>query len=151
MKEIKFYRDKDGAIIPPDVIDGKLLDGSDAPTHPLRAKNAQVKILAKYDPLILVKTEKNDILQKADQDLKEIVVLTKRWDILTQEQLSNWFFSVYIIKLWLDHQGVNELLSWLETIAKVKMKMSDSEIVRIKREAELKATSIWKSISGNVA
>lgn len=31
------------------------------------------------------------------------------------------------------------------------MKMSDSEIVRIKREAELKATSIWKSISGNVA
>ena len=35
--------------MPPAVIDGKLVDGSDAPADPMRAKIAQKKILVKYD------------------------------------------------------------------------------------------------------
>ena len=85
------------------------------------------------------------------QDLKDIIAITKKWDTLTQEQLFNWFFSVHIIKLWLDHQGVNDLISWLESIAKIKMKLSESEIFQIKREAESRAINIWKSVSKDVA
>ena len=31
------------------MVDGKLVDGNPAPSHPLRALNAQVKILVPYD------------------------------------------------------------------------------------------------------
>lgn len=150
-KTIKYFRDAEWAIIPPPIVGGKLVDGNIAPDHPLRAKNAQVKILAKYDKIVLAKTEKNDLIRKADKDLKDIVAITKKWDTLTREQLFNWFFSIHLIRLWLEHEGVKDLISWLESIAKIKMKMNESEIAQIKRDAESRAINIWKSVAGALA
>lgn len=149
-KMVEYYKNKRGLIIPPPIENGKLADGSDAPADPLEAKAEQRSIIAKYDKVVLVKTEKTALIRKADLDLKDIIAITKKWDTLTQEQLFNWFFSVHIIKLWLDHQGVNDLISWLESIAKIKMKLSESEIFQIKREAESRAINIWKSVSKDV-
>ena len=38
----------------------------------------------------------------------------------------------------------------IEIIAKVKVKLTDSEISSIKKDAELKALQIWKSTTGAI-
>ena len=38
----------------------------------------------------------------------------------------------------------------VETIAKLKVKLSDSEISAVKQEAEQKAKNVWKSTTGAV-
>ena len=48
-KRIKYYRDREGSIIPPPVVDGKLVDGSPAPENPVKARVAQRKVLVPYD------------------------------------------------------------------------------------------------------
>lgn len=75
---VEYYKNKRGLIIPPPIENGKLADGSDAPADPLEAKAEQRSIIAKYDKVVLVKTEKTALIRKADLDLKDIIAITKK-------------------------------------------------------------------------
>ena len=59
-------------------MDGKLVDGNDAPSDPMRAKIAQKKILIKYDKNALIMkalVSNGDIIRKADGDLDKLIKL----------------------------------------------------------------------------
>lgn len=63
------------------MIDGKLVDGSDAPSDPMRAKIAQKKILIKYDKesqVILAYVSKENIFQESKKILKEILLISNQ-------------------------------------------------------------------------
>ena len=86
-KTITYYRDVQGVIIAPPVTDGKLVDGSDAPDDPLRAKIAQKKILIKYDKnaqIMLALVSKDDPIRKADEDLGKLLKLVNENKVITK-------------------------------------------------------------------
>lgn len=154
-KTVKYFRDKEWVIIPPAVTDGKLVDGSDAPSDSMRAKIAQKKILVKYDKwaqLMIAAVSKGDIFKKADGSLKEILAITEQWKLITKEQLAEWFYSVYIltISVWDPNWRWQTIVSSLESIAKIKLKLSESEVSALKQEAEQKAKNTWRSTTGAV-
>ena len=153
-KMVEYYKNKRGLIIPPPIENGKLADGSNAPADPLEAKAEQRSIIAKYDKnaqLMLAAVSKEDILWKANNTLKEILNISEQGKLITKEQLLDWFYSAYIFNIWFWNWKADKAISWLESIAKIKMKMNESEITQIKRDAELKAKNIWKSVTGAVA
>jgi len=155
--EIKFYRDKNGLIIPLPIENGKLVDGSDAPSDPLRAKIAQRKIIAQYDPLILVKTEKTDLLLKASKDIKQLYILAEQGK-LTKEQLYESFYNAYLMRLWLAEQattenieGFKKIINGLESYWKIKLNLQPTEIQTIKQRAEVKAKEVLERFSSSAA
>lgn len=156
-KVVKYYRDKDGAIIPPPVIDGKLVDGSDAPAHPLRAKNAQVKILAKYDKIILARSEKKDLISKANSELDDLTTLAEQ-SKLDKNGLYNSFSATYIVILWLGDDAtpknitwLNTIMSWLEKYWRIVLKLSPSEIEQMKKKAEQDAQNKLSTFAPSAA
>lgn len=153
-KMVEYFRDIKGAIIAPPVKDGKLVDGSDAPGNPVEARVAQKKILVKYDKnaqINLALVSKEDIFWKAEKSLNEVLAITEKWGTISREQLINWFYSAYIVNISLGNWRWEKTISLLESIAKMKMKMNESETTQIKRDAEVKARNIWKSVTGAVA
>ncbi|MBC7498310.1 hypothetical protein H7170_01580 [Candidatus Gracilibacteria bacterium] len=155
-KTVKYFRDARGGIIAPPVIDGKLVDGSNAPDNAVEARIAQKKILVKYDrsaQIMLASVSKEDLFGVADKTLKEILTLTEQGKIITKEQLASGFYSVYILTISVgDSNGKGKtIISSLESIARVKLGMKDSEISQIKGESEIKAKNIWKSVTGAIA
>lgn len=155
-KTVKYFRDARWGIMAPPVIDGKLVDGNNAPDNAIEARVAQKKILVKYDrgaQIMLASVSKEDLFWVADKTLKEILALTEQWKIITKEQLASWFYSVYIltISVWDSNWKWKTIISWLESIARIKLRMKDSEISQIKWESELKAKNIWKSVTGALA
>lgn len=152
-KTVKYFRDKEWVIIPPAVTDGKLVDGSIAPDHPLRAKNAQVKILVTYDKIIIVKTEKNDLLYSANKELWLITTLAEQWR-LTKEELFKWFYSNYLINVWIGSENTNKsiddnnkIIRGLEAYGKLALKLSSTEIELMKKLAGQKAKETMNRFS----
>ena len=61
-------------IIPPPIENGKLIDGSPAPEHPLRALIAQKKILVPYDKnaqFALAMVGDKDLIRESTLNLKD--------------------------------------------------------------------------------
>ena len=151
-KRIKYYRDPRWAIIAPPVDkDRKLVDGSVAPENPVAARVAQKKILVKYDKeaqLNLALVSKEDILRKASNTTGEILNILEQWKLITKEQLADWLYSAYIFNIAYWNGKADRAISSLESVAIIKMKLSEPEIAQIKRDAEVKARNIWKSVIG---
>lgn len=156
-KMVEYYKNKRGLIIPPPIENGKLADGSNAPADPLEAKAEQRSIIAKYDKVVLVKTEKNDILYKANKELWVITTLAEQGK-LTKEELYKWFYSTYLIKLWLGSENTNKsiednnkIIRGLEAYGKISLKLSTSDIELMKKLAEQKAKETMNRFSSATA
>lgn len=153
-KRIQYTKNTRWAIIAPPVVDGKLIDGSKAPDNAVDARIAQKDILVKYDKvaqIMLASVSKEDIYWEADKTLKEILSIAEQWKSITKVQLSNWFYSAYIYNISLWNWKWEGSIAWLESIAKIKMKMSDIEVNQMKQEARLKAINVWKSVTGAIS
>lgn len=150
-KTVQYFRDKEWAIIPPSVTDGKLVDGSNAPDHPLRAKSAQVKILAKYDRwslLALAMVWSQDIITDARKDINVIMRLMEQWKQVSLEQIQKSLFGIYILKLsWSD---ITERMKTMELITVNQLRINQSELSKMKQEAESRAINVWKSTTGSM-
>jgi len=148
-KEVRYTKDSTGIIIPPEGReDGKLLDGSPATSNPKlnRAKNRS--ILAKYDKdtQILANIDVEWVFKEANGYIKNFIALAKEGKNITQEDLFNALYGIYITRrLWWDEE--NHQLNWAITVAKVKMKMSEQQISTIKEHAEKKAKAILPVIT----
>ncbi len=149
---IKYYRDKQGVIIPPPVENGKLIDGSPAPEHPLRALIAQKKILVPYD-----KNAQNALAMIGDKDLvKDALGFSKTfreyvdsWKPITKEQLESLLFHSYIIIE--SGRDFSEPIKTARIIATWSLKMTSSQFEEIRSSAEKKAKQIWKATTGALA
>jgi hypothetical protein len=153
-KKVQYTKNVRWAIIAPPVVDGKLVDGSKAPENTVEARIAQKDILVKYDrmaQIMLASVSKEDIYWEADKTLKEILAIAEQWKSITKSQLSNWFYSAYIYNISLWNWKWEGSIAWLESIAKIKMKMSDTEVNQMKQEARLKAINVWKSVTWALA
>lgn len=151
-KTIKYFRNTNGIIIPPPIIDGKLVDGSDAPDDVMRAKMAQKKILTKYDRgalLALAMVQPNDIIADARKDIELVRSLAEQWKPISKEQIQKSLLGQYVLIL--SWSKIDEIMKTTELIAINQLRMSAIEFSQMKREAESKAIMIWKSITGTKA
>ena len=150
-KVVTYFRDIRWAIIAPLVTDGKLVDGSEAPSSPVEARVAQKKILVKYDKnaqIMLALVSKDNIIGKADDDLSKLLKLANTNQVITTWDIHTAFYSIYVLQNgWVKF---TESMKWVETIARLKVKLSDSEISSMKQDAESKAKNIWKSTTGAI-
>lgn len=148
-KTVKYFRNTDGIIIPPPIVDWKLVDGSDAPNDAMRAKMAQKKILAKYDRgilLALAMVWPKDLISDAFKDIGVVSDLAKQWKSASKEQIQKSLFGQYILIL--SGSKIDEIMKTTEFIAINHLKLSIPEFNQMKKEAEIKAIAIWKSTTG---
>lgn len=156
-KVIKYFRDKNWLIIPPLVENGKLINGENAPTDPLRAKIAQRKILTQYDKLILVMADKKDLVVKASGEIGYFTTLAEQ-SRLDKNGLYQWFSLTYLVKLWLGNEATPKNIEWLNTILdwfgkywKVILKMSLQEIEQMRKKAEQDAQNKLDALTPSAA
>ncbi len=152
MKPVSYFRDKQWAIIPPPVADGKLVDGSPAPSHPIRALNAQVKILVPYDKnaqTTMAMIGDRDIITEALTYSKSFREMVDSWRPITREQVELLLFHSYImIESWRKFDG------WIKTaqqIASWSLKMTSTQFEEMRSSSEQKAKKVWKDTTGAVA
>lgn len=151
-KTVKYFRNTDGIIIPPPIVDGKLVDGSSAPDDTMRAKMAQKKILAKYDKgilLALAMVWSQDLISDAFKNIDVVSNLIKQWKSVSKEQIQKSLFGQYILIL--SGSKIDEIMKTTEFIAVNQLKLSIPEFNQMKKEAEIKAITIWKSTTGSKA
>ncbi len=146
-KEVKYTKDTTGIINPPESgEDGKLLDGSPATSNPKLNRWKNRSILAKYDKesqIMYALVDKSDIIWKAKETIKFIISTTKDWKTITKDQLADWYYSAFILfNIWGDKD--NWMLTWLNSIAKVKLWLSNDEIDQIRTIQERKAMETWR-------
>ena len=150
-KVVTYHRDIRWVIIAPPVTDGKLVDGNEAPNNPVEARVAQKKILVKYDRsslTMLAMVWPKDLIKEAFEDIKIVSDLVEKWRPVTKEQIQKRLLGLNILIL--SWEKVNEQMKLTDVIATTQLKMSASEINRMKHETELKAIQIWKSTTGAV-
>ena len=152
IKRIKYYRDKQWSIIPPPVENGKLIDGSPAPEHTLRAKNAQVKILVPYDKnaqIALAMVGDRDLIKEASLFSKSFLQKVEWGKQITRDELEQFLFHYYIgIESWWKWEGQLKLS---EYIATNQLKLTNVEYNSIRTIAQERAKKIWKSATGALA
>ncbi len=152
IKRIKYYRDKQWSIIPPPVENGKLIDGSPAPEHTLRAKNAQVKILVPYDKnaqIALAMVGDRDLIKEASLFSKSFLQKVEWGKQITRDELEQFLFHYYIgIESWWKWEGQLKLS---EYIATNQLKLTNVEYNSIRTSAQDRAKKIWKSATGALA
>ena len=152
IRRITYYRDKQGVIIPPPIENGKLIDGSPAPEHPLRALIAQKKILVPYDKnaqTMLAIVWDRDLMKEASMSIDLVTDLVKQWKPITREQLEKRIFWTYIYIE--SGRNMDEIIKTTDFIAINQLKLTSAELSRIKIEAEIRAKKIWKSATGALA
>jgi hypothetical protein len=148
-KEVRYTKDTTGIIIPPESWEeGKLLDGSPASSNPKLNIGKNRSILAKYDKdtQILASINMEWVINEADGYIKKFIALSKEWKIITQEDLFNALYGIYVFKrLWWDENS-NQLKGVI-TVAQVKMKMTEQQISLIREQAEKKAKVVLPVIT----
>lgn len=147
-KEVRYTKKANGRIIPPETNDGKLLDGSPATDNPKLNIGKNISILAKYDKdtQILASIDVEWVFNEANGYVKKFIALAKEWKNITQEDLFNALYGIYITRrLWWDEE--NYQLNWAITVARVKMKMSEQQISVIREQAEKKAKTVLPVIT----
>lgn len=145
-KKIKFYRNNRWAAIPPPVENGKLMDGSKAPIDAIEARIAQRELMTKYDKwaqTALAMVGSRDLMQEAHEKIDILGDALKKWLPITRESLSEAFFWAYILIL--SWRNVDEIMKTSELVGIKLLKMTPSEVTKMKQNAEEKAKAIWKS------
>lgn len=145
-KKIEFYRNKRWAAIPPPVENGKLMNGEKAPTDAVEARIAQKELMAKYDKwaqTALVMVGSKDLIWDSLKQIKSLRISIEKWENISRNDLSEGFFSAYILML--SWQNVNEIIKAYELIGTKLLKITPSEVAKVKQDAEQKAKEIWKS------
>ncbi len=152
IKRIVYYRDKQGVIIPPPIENGKLIDGSPAPEHPLRALIAQKKILVPYDKnaqFALAMVGDKDLIRESTLNLKDFSEKVEAWKPITKSDLELYLFHSYIaIESWWKWDG---LLKLAEFVSTTRLKLTSVEYNSIRTNAQDRAKQIWKSATGALA
>jgi hypothetical protein len=152
MKPVSYFRDKQWAIIPPPVADGKLVDGSLAPSHPIRALNAQVKILVPYDKNVQIARAvlwDKDIIWEAVKYSQQFKDKVEKWWLVTKNDIELLLFHWYIMReTWWKYESV---ISVAQTISMWSLKMTSTQFEEMRSNAEQKAKRIWKATTGAVA
>ena len=148
-KRIVYYRDKSGVIIPPPVVEGKLVDGSPAPEHRLRALIAQTKILVRYDKIAqmaLAMVGDKDLIRDANDFSKSFLKSVESGKRVTRQELNDFLFH-YFIGLETGWKGDGQL-NLGRFLALGQMGMSESEFEELRRDAEIRAKREWRSKTG---
>ena len=148
-KVVTYYRNIRWAIIAPPIVDGKLVDGNKAPDNPVEARIAQKDILVKYDKwaqTMLAMVWPKDLITEALRDIDLVSELAKQWKSITKEQIQKRLFGLFIIiSSW---RKVDEMMRLTDIIAINQLKISNTELTQMKKDAELRALNIWKSATG---
>ncbi|MDD2693678.1 MAG: hypothetical protein PHY14_01990 [Candidatus Gracilibacteria bacterium] len=148
-KEVKYTKSAQGIIQPPITNNGKLVDGSSSTGDEGKDRRMNRSILVKYDKdsqVLLALVDKNDIIRKTQRDLETLVKLVESGKEITREQLFKGFIAAYIyVNAGKDAKG---MIQGMETIAKIKLKMSDKEISDLKKDASKQATDMWIGATG---
>lgn len=151
-KRIKYYRYKNGSILPPPVVDWKLVDGSPAPEDDVRARIAQRKVLVPYDKnaqIALAVVGDRDLMKEAWIFIKTFWEKVESWGQVSKPEFEQFLFHTYIyIESWSKWDW---FLKVADHIAIVKLKLTPVEYNTLKSDAQGKAKKIWKSTTGAVA
>lgn len=149
---VTYFRDKQWAIIPPAVVDGKLVDGSPAPEDVVRARIAQRKILVPYDKnaqIALAMVGDRDLIKESRQYLTLFMDNIESWKVVSKSDFEIFLFHTYIaIEAWSKWDGIMKLA---DNVATIKLKLTPVEYATMKSEAQAKAKKIWKATTGAVA
>jgi hypothetical protein len=134
-------------IMPYSVSTGKLVDGSPATWVESKDRRSNRSIIARYDKeskILLAVVDKNNILWKAKNDIDTVIKKADEAEPISKQELLDGFMWTYVIMLWWVDMGKS--ISGIETVGRVKLKLSPPEITSIKSEAQKRANEAWKSV-----
>jgi hypothetical protein len=149
---VTYFRNKRWAIIPPPIVDGKLVDGSPAPADPIDAKIAQKQVLVPYDKnaqIALAVVGDRDLMKEAWTYITSFWERVESWKTITRSDFETYLFHSYIyIESWSKWEWFMKLADHVST---AKLKLTSTEYTTMKAEAQAKAKRIWKATTGAVA
>ena len=148
-RRISYFRDKRGLIIPPAVVDGKLVDGSIAPAHSIRARNAQVKILVRYDKAAQIRLAMvwdRDLITESGEFVRKFMDGVESGGSVSVESFHEFLYQSYIsIEAGIKGDGLMKLA---DTLATAKLKLLPSDYEAAKTAARERAKRDWRTATG---
>lgn len=147
-RQIVYYRDKDGSIIPPAIVDGKLVDGSAAPIDPVRARVAQRRILVPYDKnaqIALAMVGDRNLMRESGMYINNFGSKVEAGQDISLDEFKEFLYYSFIY-MEAGSKG-DGFMKVADLLAKGKFKLADSSYEELKQKARERARRDWKEVT----